>query len=213
MSTTQRYTSGEEIANSLTHGIGAGLSIIAMAVLVILSIQAGDPWQMVSFGIYGLCLVLLYLSSTLYHALRSLRAKQVFRIFDHIAIYLLIAGTYTPVALVSLRSGWGWTLFCVIWACAIAGIVLEVFFPGRLGWLKMTTYIGMGWVAVIAIKPLIEALPIGAIIWFLVGGLFYTFGVTFYLWRKLPYNHAIWHLFVLSGSICHFCAFIFYIIP
>jgi hemolysin III len=209
---SRRYTAGEEIASSVTHGIGAGLSVAALVVLVVGSALAGDPWRVVSFSIFGTCLVLLYLASMLYHAFRAPRLKRIFRVFDHVAIFLLIAGTYTPIALVSLGGGWGWTLFGLIWGLAVLGILLEVFFMDRVRWLTMVVYLGMGWLVVIAIKPLVAALPSGALIWLAAGGLAYTGGVAFYLWRKLPYNHAIWHLFVMGGSTCHFFAFLIYVL-
>jgi hemolysin III len=208
----RRYTAGEDIASSLTHGIGAGLSVAALVVLVTLSAMGGDAWRVVSFSIYGACLVSLYLASMFYHAFRAPRLKSIFRIFDHVAIFLLIAGTYTPVALVSLGGGWGWTLFGLIWGLAVFGILLEVFFMDRFRWLTMGVYIGMGWLVVIAIKPVVEALPVGALVWLGAGGVAYTGGVVFYLWKKLPYSHAIWHLFVLGGSACHFFAFLFHVL-
>jgi len=208
----ERYTTGEELANTLIHGIGAALSVAALVVLVTFSALAGDPWRVVSFSIYGSCLVALYLASTFYHAFRSPRLKRIFRVFDHVAIFLLIAGTYTPIALVSLGGSWGWTLFGLIWGLAVFGILLEVFFMDRVRWLTMMTYLGMGWLVVIAVKPVVEALELGALLWLGAGGLFYTGGVVFYLWKKLPYNHAIWHLLVLGGSVCHFFAFLLYVL-
>jgi hemolysin III len=213
LQTQRRYSSAEELANSLTHGIGAGLAVAGLAVLVTFSGLAGDGWRVVSFSVYGACLVLLYLASTFYHALGSARLKRLFRTFDHAAIFLLIAGTYTPISLVSLSGGWGWTLFGLIWGLAVGGIVLEVFFMDRFRWLTVATYLGMGWLVVIAAGPLVEALPFGALVWLMVGGLAYTGGVVFYLWKKLPFNHAIWHLFVLAGSACHFFGFLFYVLP
>jgi hemolysin III len=206
------YTTGEEIASSVTHGIGAGLSVAALVVLVVGSAMGGDPWRVVSFSIFGACLVLLYLSSMLYHAFRAPRLKRIFRVFDHVAIFLLIAGSYTPITLVGLGGGWGWTLFGLIWGLAVFGILLEVFFMDRFKWLTVGVYLGMGWLVVIAIKPLVEALPVGALVWLAAGGLSYTGGVAFYLWEKLPYNHAIWHLFVMGGSACHFFGFLLYVL-
>lgn len=208
-----RYTTAEEFANSLTHGLGVGLSIAALVILVTYSAVAGDAWRVVSFSIYGSCLILLYLASTFYHAVRTQKLKSIFRICDHTAIFLLIAGSYTPISLVTLRGAWGWTLFGLIWGFALMGIILEVFFIDRMKWLTVTTYLGMGWLVTIAIKPLIEALDTAALIWLAAGGLLYSGGVVFYLWKKLPYNHAIWHMFVLSGSICHFFAFYLYVLP
>jgi len=208
----ERYTTGEEIASSLTHGIGAGLSVAALAVLVTLSALAGDARRVVSFAVFGTCLLLLYLASACYHACRRPGRKRTLRVFDHVAIFLLIAGTYTPVALVGLRGGWGWILFGLIWGLAAFGILLEVFFLDRFRRLTLAVYLGMGWLAIIAIGPIIDAMPTGALIWLGAGGVAYTGGVAFYLWRKLPYNHAIWHLFVLAGSTCHFFAFLLHLL-
>ena len=208
-----RYTPGEEIANSVTHGVGAGLSIAALSILVTYAGSLGDVWRMVSFSIYGATLVLLYLASTFYHGFRSPRLKGIFRVLDHSAIFLLIAGTYTPFMLVSLRGGWGWTLFGVVWGLALCGILLEVFFMDRYKVLTMVLYIGTGWVAIVALKPLLSAVPPGGLLWLGVGGITYTLGVIFYLWEGMPYNHAIWHLFVLGGSVCHFFCILFYVLP
>lgn len=209
---TPRYSSGEELANALTHGIGAALSVAALAVLVTYAGLAGDPWRVVSFSIYGATLIALYLASTCYHALRAPRLKRLFRIFDHAAIFLLIAGTYTPIALVTLRGGWGWTLFGLIWGLAIAGLVLTIFFVDRYRLLTVAVYLGMGWLGVIAVKPMLRAMPTGGLIWLGLGGLAYSGGVVFYVWRRLPFNHAIWHVFVLGGSACHFFCFLFYVL-
>jgi len=208
-----RYTPGEEIANSVTHGVGAGLSIAALSILVTYAGSLGDVWRMVSFSIYGATLVLLYLASTFYHGFRSPRLKGIFRVLDHSAIFLLIAGTYTPFMLVSLRGWWGWTLFGVVWGLALCGILLEVFFMDRYKVLTMVLYIGTGWVAIVALKPLLSAVPPGGLLWLGVGGITYTLGVIFYLWEGMPYNHAIWHLFVLGGSVCHFFCILFYVLP
>jgi len=198
------------LLNSLTHGIGAGLAVAALAILVSIS---GDTWRVVSFAIYGSCLVTLYLASAFYHAFKAPGAKRIFRILDHSAIFLLIAGSYTPITLVAMRGAWGWTLFGLIWGMALAGVVLEVFFIDRLRWLTLATYVGMGWLVIIAVKPLVDALPWGALAWLAAGGLLYTGGVVFYIWEKLPFGHAIWHLFVLGGSACHFFCFLFYVLP
>jgi hemolysin III len=212
LQTDRRYKAAEELASSLTHGIGAGLSVVALILLVTYSAIAGDAWRVVAFGIYGASLVLLYLSSMFYHAFSDPRLKRIFRVCDHIAIFLLIAGSYTPIALVSLRGAWGWTLFGLIWGLAVLGILLEVFFMDRFRWLTISVYLGMGWLVVIAGKPVAAALDVGALIWLAAGGLAYTGGVVFYLWKKLPYNHAVWHLFVMGGSACHFFAFWLYVI-
>lgn len=204
------YTPAEELLNSITHGIGAVLAIAALAILVSLS---ADAWRVISFSIYGSCLVILYLASTFYHAFSASRAKKVFRVLDHTAIFLLIAGSYTPVTLVAMKGAWGWTLFGLIWGLAMAGVILEVFFLDRFRWLTIATYVGMGWLVIIAVKPLMDALPLGALAWLAAGGLLYTGGVVFYVRKRLPFGHAIWHLFVLGGSACHFFCFLFYVLP
>jgi hemolysin III len=211
--TTKTYSLGEEIASSITHGIGAALSVAALAILVSLAAIHGDAWRVVSFAIYGATLIILYMSSMFYHAFQGPRVKRVFRYFDHSAIFLLIAGTYTPFTLVNLRGVWGWTLFGLIWGLAAAGILMTVLLPGRSRVLASLVYIGMGWLVVIAIKPLVASVHFGGMMWLVAGGLAYTLGVVFYIWKRLPYNHAIWHLFVLGGSICHFFAVLLYVLP
>jgi len=207
------YTPGEEIANSVTAGVGAAFSVAALSVLVTLAAIKGDAWRVVSFSIFGAALVLLYLAMTLYHSFRSPRAKRFFQLMDHVFIYVLIAGTYTPVMLVNLRGGWGWSLFGVIWGLAVAGIVFKILFFGRFIALSTAVYVAMGWLIVIALKPALAAIPTRGLVWFLIGGLSYTAGVGFYAWRRLPYNHALWHVFILGGSTCHFFAVLFYILP
>jgi hemolysin III len=203
----------EETINAWTHGLGALLSLGGLLVLVILASRYGDAWRIVSCSIYGATLVLLFSSSTLYHSCRSERAKHICRIIDHASIYLLIAGTYTPFVLVSLRGGWGWSLFGVVWGLALAGIVFQVFFVSRFRVLQTLIYLAMGWLAVIAIKPLMTRVPLPGLIWLLAGGLSYTVGALFYLWKKLPYHHGIWHIFVLAGGVCHYFAILFYVLP
>ena len=168
---------------------------------------------MVRFSIYGSTLILLYLASTFYHSIQSPRAKKTFRVLDHSAIFLLIAGTYTPFTLVNLRGAWGWTLFGLVWGLAIGGIILKVFFVGRFRILSVCLYIGMGWLVLIAFKPRLSVIPVNGIIWLGIGGLAYTFGVIFYAFKQIPFNHAIWHLFVLAGSVCHFFSIFFYVLP
>ncbi len=215
MSTTAatRYSPVEEIANSVIHGLGVALSITALVLLTSLAARSGDVWKIVSLAIYGSTLIAMYLSSVLYHSFRSPGVKRVFRYFDHSAIYLLIAGTYTPFTLVSLRGAWGWTLFGLIWGFAALGLLMTVLGIGRSRVLASLVYVGMGWLVVIAIKPLLAAIPPGGIAWLVAGGLFYTLGVIFYIWKRLPFNHAIWHLFVLGGSVCHFIAILLYVLP
>ncbi len=207
------YSFLEEIFNSITHGIGVLLSIAALVLLIVFSSIYGSTSHVVSFTIFGVTLILLYTASTLYHSFQKPAVKRLFKIFDHSCIYLLIAGTYTPFLLVTLRGVLGWTLFGVIWFLAITGVVLKVFFVHRYEIISTTAYILMGWIIIFAIKPLIDSLPTGGIIWLVSGGLAYTLGVIFYVWRKMPFNHAIWHLFVLGGSICHFFAVLLYVLP
>jgi hemolysin III len=180
-------------------------------VLVVLAAQEGDEWRIVSFSIYGGSLTLLYLASTLYHSFQDERLKRVFRHFDHLSIFLLIAGTYTPVTLISLRGAWGWTLFGLIWGFALGGIVYELLFLGHYKWITVTIYLGMGWLAIVAIKPMLTMVPRGLFWWLLAGGLCYTGGVLFYVREKMRYHHVLWHLFVLFGSACHFLGFFFYL--
>ncbi len=208
-----QYSIREEIANSITHGIGAALSIAGLTLLVVLASIYGDAWRVVSFSVYGSTLVILYLASTLYHSVQHPKVKPILRIFDHASIYLLIAGTYTPFTLVSMRGVWGWTIFGIVWSLALAGIVFKVFFIGKFENLSTVAYVLMGWVVVIAFKELWVSLPMGGIFWLIGGGVTYTLGVIFYAWEKLPYNHAIWHLFVLGGSLCHFFAILFHVLP
>ena len=210
---SSEYTHHEEIANSLTHGIGILLSIAGLAVLVSFSTIRGDAWHIVSCSIYGATLVLLYTASTLYHSVPIPRIKGLLRTIDHSAIYLLIAGTYTPFMLVNLRGPWGWSIFGTIWGIAILGIILKTTSFGRLPGVSLGFYLTMGWIIVIAIKPMLAVLDKGGLELLILGGLAYTVGVVFYVWEKLPYSHAIWHLFVLAGSAFHFFAILFYVIP
>lgn len=206
-----RYTLKEEIFNSVSHGIGAFLSIAALVILVAFASIRGDVWRIVSFSIYGFTLFFLYLSSTLYHSVFNEKAKRVLRKFDHISIYLLIAGSYTPITLVSMRENWGWALFSVIWFIAIVGIILKIIGLEKVKYLSVILYVGMGWLLVVAIKPMLAATPQGLFAWLLVGGLIYTLGLIFYLWKRIPFNHGIWHLFVLGGSLTHYLGFLFYL--
>lgn len=207
------YSKGEEIANSLTHGLGVLLSIAGLIVLLIYAAINGTAVHVVSASIFGSTLILLYTASTLYHSFQSPRAKRVMRILDHSGIYLLIAGTYTPFTLISLNGAWGWSLFGVVWGLALAGVIFKIFFTGRFNAVSTIIYLGMGWIAIVAIKPMLELIPTGGLLWILAGGLAYSFGVIFYAWKKLPYAHAVWHMFVLGGSVCHFFAVLLYVIP
>jgi len=204
-------TIGEEIANSITHGVGIGLSIAALVILVVLASKRGDAWRIVSFSIYGTTLFLLYLASTLYHSFVNLKIKNIFRILDHSAIYLLIAGTYTPVTLTLMRGAWGWTLFGLAWTMAIGGIIITALLLDKLKVLLVLSYVIMGFLVVIAIKPMIQMVPQGMIVWLFIGGACYILGIIFYLWKRLPYHHPIWHIFVLGGSISHFFGILFYL--
>lgn len=207
MLTERPQSLGEEIANSVTHGFGLLLSVAALAFLVVAATATGDPWRVTSASVYGATLVLLYATSTLYHALPGRRVKAVFQRLDHAAIYLLIAGTYTPFVLVPLRGGWGWSLFAVVWALAVLGIVLKSVFGIRLAVLSTAVYLAMGWLVVIAIGPLVARVPAAGLHWLVAGGVFYTLGVVFFAWdSRVRYSHAVWHLFVLAGSAAHFFA-------
>ena len=200
------YTFGEEIANSVTHGVGVALAVAGLTVLVVLAALYGDSWRVVSFIIYGCSLLILYSASTLYHSIQHPRAKRVLRTMDHASIYILIAGTYTPFLLIGVRGSVGWTLLAIVWLMAAAGIVWKVFFLGRFEVLATLMYIFMGWMGVIAFRQMLVNVPKFGVMMLFAGGIVYTLGVIFYAWEKLPYNHAIWHLFVLGGSICHFFA-------
>lgn len=208
-----RYSTGEEVANSIIHGAGAILAIVGLSVLAVFASLRGTAWHIVGCSIFGGCLVLLYATSTLYHSIPSPRAKAVLRLFDHNAIFLLIAGTYTPFTLVTLRGPWGWSLLGAIWGLAILGIALRTsrLHPPRA--LFVGLYILMGWLIIVAIKPLVDRIPAGGLALLFAGGLAYTGGVGFYLWRRLPYHHAVWHGFVLAGSVFHFLAILWYVIP
>ena len=203
----------EEIINSVTHGVGLALSVVGLVILEVLAALRGTPWHVVSVSIYGATLVILYASSTLYHAFRSPPLKRVFKIIDHSAIYLLIAGTYTPFTLVTLRGPWGWTLFGLVWALALAGIAFKAFFVDHFVIASTIVYLTMGWLVIIAIKPVIAVVPYRGLLLLLAGGLCYTVGVGFFAASRMRYGHAIWHLFVLSGSIIHYFAVLFYVLP
>ena len=207
------YSLREEIANSVIHGIGAALSVAGLTLLVAFAIPKGDPWRTASVSIYGATAVLLFLCSTLYHSFQNPRVKHIFKIADHSAIFLFIAGSYTPFTLVSLRGTWGWTLFGLIWTFALAGVAFKLFFVYRYKIFSTLAYVLMGWLCVIAIKPILAAVATGGLILMAAGGLLYTAGVPFYACKRIPYNHAIWHVFVLAASICHYFAIYFYVLP
>ncbi len=197
---------GEEIANSVSHGFGLLAALAAVPVLVVAATGHGDPAGIVGAAVFGATLVTLYLASTLYHVTRRGRTKQLLRVLDHGAIFLLIAGTYTPFTLGALRGGWGWTLFGLVWGLCLAGVGLKIFRGTGHRGLSITLYLLAGWLMLIAIKPMWEAVPAWGLFWILAGGLAYTAGVVFYAARQLPYHHLVWHLCVVAGSACHFVA-------
>ncbi len=201
-----RRLSSEELANSLTHGAGLMLSIAGFIVLVVLAAMRGSAWRIMSCAVYGSTLICLYTASTLYHSIHPGRLKRILKICDHSAIYLLIAGTYTPFLLVNLRGSWGWSLFAVIWGMAMAGILFKVWFVEYFSVFSTAVYLLMGWLALLAIKPMLLSVPLSGLLWLLAGGVLYTAGVVFYALKKVSYNHAIWHGFVIAGSTCHYFA-------
>ena len=196
----------EEVANALTHGLAAAAALAGSSVLITLAALFGDGWQLAGAIVYGVTLLLLYLASTLYHAIPHTTAKARLKVFDPCAIFLLIAGTYTPCALVGLRGPWGWSLLGIVWGLAIIGCVFKLFFTGRFKGLSTMVYIGMGWIALVAIEPSLRLLSTWTLSWVLAGGIAYTLGTLFYMSRRLTYAHAIWHGFVILGSVCHFVA-------
>ena len=204
---------GEDIANSVTHGAGLVLAIAGLVVLVVMAAIRGTAWHVVGCAVFGTTLVLLYGASTLYHSIPHPRARPVLKALDHSAIFLLIAGTYTPFMLVTLRGFWGWSLLAIVWTAAIAGVIMRASLGDRLAAVRVTLYIAMGWVAVVAFRPLIANLRPGGIALVVGGGLVYTLGVVFYARDRVPYFHAVWHGFVLGGSVLHFLAVLLYVIP
>lgn len=209
MKNVENFSKGEEITNAILHGIGAGLAIAALVILIVFASIKGDARYVVSYTIYGSTLVLLYIASTLYHSFPRGRTKDLFEIFDHSAIYLLIAGSYTPLALVALKGPLGWTIFGIVWGLSVVGIIFKVFWVKKFVILSTVLYILMGWLIIIAIKPIMNVLNTTSLVFLVVGGVLYTAGTVFYIWRSIRYHHAIWHLFVLGGSICHFFTMIF----
>jgi len=208
-----RYTPGEEIANAVTHGAGALGSVAGLVLLLRAAVRSGETVAVVSSAVFGAAAILLFTASTLYHAIPARADDGVLRILDHSAIYLLIAGTYTPFTLISLRGAWGWSLFGIVWGLALLGLAGQAGLLRSVRWVEVVLYLAMGWVVVVALKPLVAALPPAALTLLVAGGLAYTGGVVFYLWRSLPYHHAVWHLFVLAGATCHFLVILLYVIP
>jgi hemolysin III len=211
LATTHSFSKEEEMANSITHGIGAILSIVALVLLIIFASVFGDVWHIVSFTIFGSTMFFLYLSSTLVHALREGKAKDIFQIVDHSAIYFFIAGTYTPYLFLIVKGWQGWTIFGIVWGIAILGTIFKCFFVKKYLYTSTILYLLMGWSIVLIWKPIIMNLnPIGIVL-LGVGGIFYTFGSIFYMWRGFKFHHAIWHVFVMAGSACHFFGILLYL--
>lgn len=210
------YSVTEEISHSAIHALGSHLGAAMLALMVVFGAQSGTqvPWKVISGAVFGATIILLYTVSSVYHAVTHQRSKQILEICDHMAIYFLIAGSYTPFTLVTLRESHpvvAWTIFGVVWGLTIAGVIFKIFTTGKLRFISTLGYIGMGWLVVIAIKPLRDALPASGLVWLLAGGGLYTLGTVFYLWRLMPFHHAVWHLFVLAGTLCHFFCVLFYV--
>ncbi|HJZ81518.1 MAG TPA: hemolysin III family protein [Pyrinomonadaceae bacterium] len=203
-------TVGEEIANSLSHGVGLALAIAATPILIVAATRYGTAWNMVGVSIFGASMISLYLASTLYHALTHNGAKRFFRLMDHSAIFILIAGTYTPFTLGVLRGPWGWTIFGLVWGLAIVGLTIKAVFGARFIWLSVGLYLIMGWLALIATPQLLQRVPVSGLAWILAGGVAYTAGVAFFAAHRLRYAHFAWHLFVIAGTVCHFFAVLWY---
>lgn len=212
MSKNKVYTRIEELFHALTHGIGAVLSLVGFWVMLILSIRNGNPWVITGVVVFGLACFAMYISSTLYHSFPIGRIKRFFRILDHTSIFLLISGTYTPFLLVYMRNAWGWSLFAILWVLTLIGFVFKLFFTGKLDKVATIIYVLMGWIAIVAVKPAVMYIPFPALMLMLIGGIFYTSGVIFYLWDRLPFHHVIWHLFVLSGTLFHFISILNFVV-
>lgn len=213
MAQTHVFSKGEEIANAITHGIGAVLSIVGLIILIVYSSLYGSVWHIVSFTIFGFTMVILYISSTLVHAFPQGKAKDLFEIFDHASIYLYIAGTYTPFTFIVIQGALGWTMFGIIWGLAIAGTVFKAYFAKKYLFTSTILYIAMGWMVLMGWNQIAENLNSNGVILFVIGGLCYTFGAIFYVWRGFKYHHAVWHLFVIAGTTTHFFCVLFYLLP
>jgi len=201
---------GEEIANSVSHGIAFLAAVAAAPWMIVSAVQRGSTATVVGVSIFAATMMLMYLTSTLYHALPGDRVKRVFRILDHNAIFLLIAGTYTPIVLGVLYGAWGWTLFGLVWGLALAGIILKSVSGVKYHAVSLVIYVAMGWLALIAVRPLLEAMPLWGLFWLVTGGLCYTGGIWFYRHKAMPYSHLVWHLFVIAGTVCHVVAIMAY---
>lgn len=214
--TPRNYSAAEEISHSAIHAVGSHLGAAMLALLVVFGAQSGTqvPWKVVSGAVFGASIILLYTVSSVYHAVTHTRAKRVLEVCDHMAIYFLIAGSYTPFTLVTLRASHpatAWIIFGVVWGLTLAGVVIKVFTTGKWRFASTLAYIGMGWIVLFALKPLLDTLPLPGILWLAAGGGLYTLGTVFYLWRLMPFHHAVWHLFVLGGTLCHFVCVLFYV--
>jgi len=210
---TAEYSLAEEIVHAITHGIGVLLSLAGLTWMLFVTLDSGDPWRIVASCVYGASLISLFLASTLYHAWPASPRKRLFKLLDHCAIYLLIAGTYTPFVLVAMRTGTGWWLFGAIWSLATAGILTKLWFRHRYPKLSLVSYLVMGWLVVVAAPQVAHAIGSTAMIWLVAGGVSYTIGAVFYMATRMPFNHAVWHLFVVAGSVCHFLAVVLYVLP
>lgn len=213
MKALPRYSLGEEIANAITHGLGVLLSVAGLTMLIVLSALFGNGWHLASAIVYGIALLLLYSASTIYHSIQAPHVKKVLRVIDHSSIYLLIAGTYTPFTLVTLSDAGGIVLFGIVWGIAVIGIVVEAFWIHRPKWISLLGYFVMGWLIILKINPLIENLGTTGLWLLIAGGITYMIGTIFYVLKKIPYMHAIWHVFVLAGSVIHFLAIKLYVLP
>jgi hemolysin III len=208
-----QYSVREEIVHALTHGFGVLLSVVGLSWMLYISIAAADPWRIVASTVYGAALIALFLASTVYHSMYASRHREIFKLLDHCAIYTLIAGTYTPFLLVAMRSNTGWVLFGTIWALATAGIVKKLWFRDRFPKVALASYLAMGWLIVVAAPQMAEAIGPNGMAWVVAGGISYSVGAIFYAFKRIPFNHAIWHVFVLGGGICHFLGVIWYVLP
>lgn len=207
------YSEQEELANRLTHGLAALLSLIGLVVMVVVANRTHDPYRIISAIVFCGTLCIFYVISTLYHSFRSPKVRNVFRVLDHAGIFFVIAGSYTPFTLVSLREGHGWELFWVVWGLAISGAIFKSFMTHRLSFLSPFFYLGLGWLIVVDLNGLLTMVPFRGVCWLLAGGLFYTLGIIFYSLNRLPYNHSIWHVFVIAGSLCHYLSILWYVLP
>lgn len=207
------YSVLEELVHAITHGVGVLLSIVGLTWMLYLSIAAADPWRIVASSIYGATLIALFLASTVYHSMYASRHREIFKLLDHCAIYLLIAGTYTPFLLVAMRTDTGWWLFGTIWALATAGIVKKLWFRHRFPKIALASYLAMGWLVVIAAPQMAAAIGPNGMAWLIAGGISYSVGAIFYALNRIPFNHAVWHVFVLGGGICHFLGVVWYVLP